>query len=204
MIDAANILPGVSAAEIVAARPVEAARRRGILGGAATRVTIVAGGDSRSRMVESIVSDVVDHRRRTLLDVVVASEVERFRGADVAIIPPAADGTRAWMLASLAGAAAIVDVEIEHAVEPGRTALVARSDTEWTVNLTRLLDDPVLRTSLAYRSKAGGDAAARAPHRGCLRRQRDPRCQRFAERHMTAAGYNRCVRSSTSHRLSEP
>ncbi len=124
-------------------------------------------------MVESVVSDVVDGRRRTLLDVVVASDVERFRGADVVIIPPAADGTRAWMLASLAGAAAIVDVEIEHG---GRTTGAPPSSPvrtrEWTANLTRLLDDPVLRTSLASRSKAGGDAAARAPLRGCLRRRR--------------------------------
>jgi hypothetical protein len=153
VIDETNVVPGVSGAEIVAARPVEVPRRRGILGGATTRVRIVAGGDSRSRVVEAVVRDVVDHRRRTLLDVVVASDVERFRDADVAVIPPAAGGTRAWMLASLAGAAAIVDVELENAVEPGRTALVARSDTEWTVNLTRLLDDAVLRTSLATAAK---------------------------------------------------
>ena len=107
--------------------------------------------------------------------------------------PSAADGTRAWMLASLAGAAAIVDVEIDARGRPGAPPSSPGRDTEWTVHLS-----PAPRRSggariARLRGTAGGDAAPRTAHRGCHRRPRS-RCQRFAERRMTAAGYNRCVR----------
>jgi glycosyltransferase involved in cell wall biosynthesis len=146
-----SIGDGLTAAEIRAAAATAREQRTSRwrrTGGSATVVAALVGGSDAWSMIETAVRATIAHHGRTTLTVVDMHELDALRACDVALVVGGADG-RAWMLASLAGAASIVSADLAGIVVDGRSAMVAETPAEWGVRLARLLDDPIERAVMA-------------------------------------------------------